>query len=163
MVKWFLDHGADSTLGSPRIRLPKSGLVSDTGCILECAACCSSISTFDLLLERGARLDKIFALDEVAPKEDKIAMMEHLLELGVDVDKFRHNPHHSDQGTPLHRAIRFGRVQSVRFLSERGADPHFKDSPRGCTPLEGTETSASPEIQELVRNAALRGSTDPRT
>lgn len=105
LVKWFLDHGADSTLGPPRIRLPKSGLVSDTGYILECAAYCSSISTFDLLLERGARLDKSFALNEVAPREDKIAMMEHLLELGVDVNKFRYNPYHSDQGTPLHRAL----------------------------------------------------------
>ena len=161
MVKWFLDHGADPTLGPPRIRLPKSGLVSDTGYILERAACCSSISTFDLLLKRGARLDKSFALNEVAPKEDKIAMMEHLLELGVDVDKFRHSPYHSDQGMTLHRAIRFGRVQSVRFLLERG--PHFKDSLSGCTPLEEAETSANPEIQELVRNAALQGSANPRT
>lgn len=73
MVKLFLDHGADPTLGSPRTRLPKSGRVSDTGYVLDCAACCSSISTFDLLLGRGARLDKSFALNEVAPRKTKLS------------------------------------------------------------------------------------------
>jgi hypothetical protein len=47
-------------------------------------------------------------------------------------------------------------VQNLCFLSDRAADPHFKDSPRGFTPLEEVETLASPEIQEQVRNVALR-------
>jgi hypothetical protein len=47
------------------------------------------------------------------------------------------------------------------FLLEEGANPYFKDSPRGRIPLEEAEDSVRseiPEIIELLKNAArLRG------
>lgn len=48
------------------------------------------------------------------------------------------------------------------FLLEEGADPYFKDSPRGRTPLEEAEDSVRseiPEIIELLKNAARLRST----
>jgi ankyrin repeat protein len=80
--------------------------VSDPGYILLHAACISSISTFDLLVAHGARVDKSFALHEAASKGYNIAMMQHLVELGADVNEYQQNLDDSLQGTPLHRAIR---------------------------------------------------------
>jgi ankyrin repeat protein len=84
-------------------------------------------------------------------------MMERLIELGADFNGFEDGPYVSFRGTPLHRAIRPGRVKNVRFLLEKGANPYFKGSPRGRTPLEEAEDSARseiPEIIELLKNAA---------
>jgi ankyrin repeat protein len=77
-------------------------------------------------------------------------MMEHLIELGADLNGFEDGPYVSFRGTPLHRAIRFGRVENVRFLLERRADPYFKDSPRGRTPPEEAGDSVRSEIPEIV-------------
>lgn len=154
LVKWFLSHGADPTLAPPGPGQPKSSLVSNPGYILRLAAYSSSTATIDLLLEHGARLDKSFALNSAAVKENNTAMMEHLIELGADLNGFQGGPYVSFQGTPLHRAIRSGRVENVRFLLEKGADPYFKDSPWGGTPLEEAERFVRPEIIELLKNAA---------
>jgi ankyrin repeat protein len=132
-------------------------LCSNPGYILERAACSSSILTIDLLLEYGARVENSFALNEAASKENNTAMMERLIELGADLNGFEDSPYVSFDGTPLHRAIRSGLMENVRFLLEKGADPYFKDSPWRRTPLEEAENSARseiPEIVELLENAA---------
>lgn len=46
-------------------------------------------------------------------------MMERLIELGADLNGFEDGPYVSFRGTPLHRTIRSGRVENVRF-SVRG-------------------------------------------
>ena len=55
-------------------------------------------------------------------------MMAHLVQLGCDVNKFQYSLYHAFQGTPLHRAVRSGRAENVRFLLEKGADPAHNDS-----------------------------------
>ena len=84
-------------------------------------------------------------------------MMERLIELGADLNGFEDSPYVSFHGTPLHRAIRSGLVDNVRFLLKKGADPYFQDSPWRTTPLKEAENSAwseIPEIIELLENAA---------
>jgi ankyrin repeat protein len=133
--------------------------VPDTGYLLELAAC-SSISTIDLLIEHGAKIDKSFALHAAASTKNNIAMMEHLIELGADVNEYQHSPYYGFQRTPLRHAIRSGRVENIRFPLDKGADPLFGVSARQCTPLEEAEVSAGPEIRELLRDAAHLRSVD---
>jgi ankyrin repeat protein len=151
LVRWFLDNGANPCLTWSR---SSRRLVLDTGYLLEYAACISSISTIDLLIEHGARIDKSFALHAAASKENNIAMMEHLIELGADVNEYQYSPYYSFGGPPLRRAIRSGCVENIRFLLDKGADPLFRDTDRQLTPLEEAEVSAGPEIRELLHDAA---------
>lgn len=62
------------------------------------------------------------------PSSSRIPVLQHLLDLGYD-------PNASDGamlgaralGTPLHWAVRWGRMENARFLLENGADPRGKD------------------------------------
>jgi ankyrin repeat protein len=128
--------------------------VLDTGYLLEYAACISSISTIDLLIEHGARIDKSFALHAAASKENNIAMMEHLIELGADVNEYRDSPYYGSKGPPLRHAIRSRCLENIRFLLDKGADPLFGATDRQFTPPEEAEVSAGPEIRELLHDAA---------
>ena len=163
LVKWFLGHGANPCLGPPRHKGPKYVLVHDAGFILNHAAWSASIATFDLLIAHGARLAESFALNETASKEDGLAMMAHIVELGCDVNKFQHSLYPAFKGTPLHRAVRSGRVENVRFLLEKGADRGHNDSYELRSALEEAATVAKPEITELLRNAGYSVNVDFRT
>ena len=77
-------------------------------------------------------------------------MMEHIVQLGYDVNKFQHSLYRGFQGTPLHRAIRSRSVENVRLLLEKGADPCFNDSHNHLTALEEASGLATPEIRELL-------------
>ena len=151
MVRWFLDNGANPCLAWSR---SSRRLVPDTGYLLERAACSSSISTIDLLIEHGARIDKSFALHAAASKENNIAMMEHLIELGADVNEYRESLYYASEGPPLRQAILSRCVENIRFLLDKGADPLFRATNRQFTPLEEAELSAGPEIRELLHDAA---------
>jgi hypothetical protein len=66
--------------------------VSDPGNILKVAAAYeTSVSTIDLLVQPGARVDKSFTLHVAATRENSIALMEHLVELGADVNEYEFN------------------------------------------------------------------------
>jgi ankyrin repeat protein len=102
--------------------------VSNSGDCLNRAASRSSTAIFDLLLARGAKLENSkplhAAVESMNEDSERIPMMAHLLELGVDVnglDAVRR------LGTPLHHAVHACKIERARFLLERGADPHIKN------------------------------------
>ena len=89
-------------------------------------------------------------------------MMEHLIELGADVNEYRDSLHHGFKGPPLRQAILSRCVENIRFLLDKGADPLFRDTGWQFTPLEEAELSAGPEIRELLHDAArLRVADSP--
>ena len=66
-----------------------------------------------------------FAATSGKPDAEAFIMMEHLLELGVDINGMDEVQGPYGRGTPLHYAAISGRVERVRFLLEHGADPHM--------------------------------------
>lgn len=150
-MKWLLDHGADPNLG-PKVSFQTGGkVVPDSGIALQRAACWSTIQTFDLLLEHGAKPENSFPLHDAAGhrKDESISMMTHLLQLGVDVNgsdiariRFRH-------GSPLHCAVLGEHLGNIEFLLKNGADPNIKDA-YGLTPLEVARRTGNQEIITLL-------------
>lgn len=153
-MQWLLDHGANPNVGPSVVFQMGREAVPDSGMALQLAACWSTISTLDLLLERGAKLEHSFPLHNAAGVGDgRILMMAHLIELGVDVNgldtarvRFRH-------GTPLHCAIGDRNFGTVRFLLNNGADPHVEDV-YGVTPVEAAKKTGNRGIITLLEKAS---------
>ena len=91
------------------------------------AASVSSIVTFDLLIEHGAKGEDSLALHMAAGAgmdDERIPMMAHLIYLGYDVNATDELRGRRAIGTPLHYAISAKSLAKVKFLLERGADPY---------------------------------------
>lgn len=132
-------------------------VVPDSGMALQCVACWSSISTLDLLLEHGAKLENSFPLHTAAGMGDeRIPMMAHLIELGVDVNLLDTERVRYRHGTPLHCAVGQRKFGTVRFLLENGADLHIQDV-YGVTPIEMAKKTGNQEIITLLETAPACG------
>jgi ankyrin repeat protein len=97
---------------------------------LNAAAKCATVLVFDLLLEKGARLERSIPLHMAAGAVDRgdgerIPMVAHLLQLGVDVNGLDDVQGPYRKGTPLDYAIMARNPQMVRFLLENGAGEIF--------------------------------------
>lgn len=174
LVVWLLDHGANpnarggkkrenlrvrkSVFGTPIKRVP-----------LDFAAAFCPPDQVQLLLDRGAKLEKSNALHAAAaasgPGEDgQPPMIEFLLDLGMDINaiEFQNDEALYQRysklrwlGTPLHYAARWGRVDSIKCLLERGADRGAKGSSKSGTPLDWAkravmEREEDPETKDPV-------------
>lgn len=165
-IRYLLSQGADPNLGRPlspqepvswRIRpIPNSGMA------LNAAAASGTPEIFALLLSHGAILSNAIPLHRAAgvrpevPAGSRIPMMEYLLGLGLDVnaidDAARRGAGGQGQyGTPLHYAVRWGRVEEARWLLDNGADPD-KRSPSGITARDWVNRrAAETELANLLR------------
>lgn len=157
-VKWLLDHGASPNMGPCVVFQIGREVVSDSGMALQLAACSSSISTLDLLLEHGAKLENSFPLHDAAGTGDeRIPMMAHLIELGVDVNGLDTARVRYRSGTPLHCAVGGRHIGILRLLLENGADPNIEDV-HGLTPIEAAKKkSGNQEIITLLEKAPTLG------
>lgn len=154
LVRWFLEHGARPDLG-PQLLNPKADSDSrnNSGICLDAAAQNSSILVFDMLLSHGAPRENSVALHVAAGagvSNERIPMMAHLLAIGFDVNGSDVVRGPYAIGTPLHYAIRAGSVEKIKFLLEKGADPH---NPAGLagSPYKMAESSASEDIIALFK------------
>jgi hypothetical protein len=80
----------------------------------------------DLLIERGAKLENSAVLHFAAGGSNEdvehVPVIQHLLELGVDINGTDDVLGSHGVGTTLHWAIRSTKLEIARFLLEKGAD-----------------------------------------
>lgn len=142
----FLDWGADPNALGPDGLTPLDG-----------AAGVATPSTFDLLLAKGAKLRDCYPLHQAVARHGlestAIEMIDHLLDLGVDINaiQFQNHPERvqmidldKDLGTPLHCAARSGSYTRVVHLLEKGADSK-KHSSKGNSVLSWAEEARRPK------------------
>lgn len=132
ILRWFLGQGADPNLGptatkgspgSDDLHIPQSGAA------LEIAVLNKNISSFDILLDHGAKMENALVLHTVCIDRDGlIPMMEHLVRRGADVNKFGYHYFLDHGGTPLLMAAKTGDAEKARWLVEHGADPLIPDA-----------------------------------
>lgn len=157
VTKWLLDHGADPNLGPPLSPQPRSSSVTNSGAALNTAAALSSPATIDLLIQYGAKLENSLplhaaAVSDVKPDGERIPMIAHLLELGVDINGTDEKRGMSAFGTPLLHAVRWGRMETVRFLLMRGADVRVKVLGGEVTALDLARQTGKEELIALVES-----------
>ncbi|MCJ1379688.1 hypothetical protein MMC17_002790 [Xylographa soralifera] len=167
LVRWLLDHGADPNIGAPYTFVPSdSAPVTNSGDALNHAAASLSVATFDLLLAHGARLENSLPLhaaaEVAADAEAVVPMLQHLLSLGVDVNASDHVKGHAGLGTPLHYAIRAGRLAAVGFLVEHGADLAVRNS-HHKTVVEEAQSWGHTQIVELLETALAMEKSESHT
>ena len=152
LVQWFLDHGADPTLRGSRAGVPGAHM-------LEVAAASSSPAVLDVLLEHGLKLEQTDALHSAAgafeARPERLDMMAHLLDLGMDINAIENKGQPSSRGTgkgtPLHSAVYADMKEHVAFLLEKGADKEVRNT-LGQTVLEFAVAQESLQALELLRD-----------
>lgn len=118
------------------------------------AAAISTVKIFDLLLAYGARLEDshpLYAAASGTHSPERVAMMEHLLNLGVDINAQRDPGDYYCSGTALHYAILRCQPDNVRFLIAHGADPGVRNK-GGKTAWECAERHGG-RILDALREA----------
>jgi hypothetical protein len=98
LLLWYVSLGANPNLGPPDTRRkefvsPQDLPVPESGAALEEASRFCDMAIVDILVEHGARLGNSLALHHALMRqEDRIPMMEHLLRLGVDINRSGSQP-----------------------------------------------------------------------
>ncbi|PGH17179.1 hypothetical protein AJ79_01317 [Helicocarpus griseus UAMH5409] len=122
LIKWHLDHGADTSLRD-----------SNRNNVLETAAVYGDLNTVKLLVEYGnmklkdsSALIKATgfrgpAMEAYGPKPNWVELMRYLLDRGADVNRTE-----DLWGRAWHGAIDVGSDEQLRLLLGRGADPDIE-------------------------------------
>ena len=128
LAKWFLKHGAqiDPAPQSSDLSFGNAFTTTSSAC-LDVAAGISSTAVFDLLLEHGAtnaESTPLYSAAGTGMDDERIPMMAYLIEAGYDVNATDEVRKCYAIGTPLHYPIRVQSLTKVKFLLQRGTDPH---------------------------------------
>jgi ankyrin repeat protein len=106
-------------------------LYSNAGDVLNAAASQSSIAMIDLLISHGAKIENSTALNHAASSSnedaERLPIMEHLVELGADINGTNLVGCSSKVGTSLYCTVKEGKPKRARSLLHNGADPHKKN------------------------------------
>ncbi|KAJ6155150.1 hypothetical protein N7470_005716 [Penicillium chermesinum] len=133
MAAWLLDHGAD----------PNRQCVIDLT-PLSLAVESAPISVIQLMLSRGGDTRKGQLLHHAIERHsDNIAVLSLVVEKGAAINSTMYEGHYPSRalfsfmnlGTPLHKAVELGKVDVVRYLVSKGANPSIQDA-KGRTALE---------------------------
>jgi len=140
--------------------------IPNSGTILQSAAQCGNLESFDILIEHGAIFSN-GSLVHAAVKGGSLEMIIHVLELGGCVneqDSFNTmgcGASWGSCGLPLLRAIGDGKTEVVRLLLEKGADCKMKRFRDGMTALEMVkEDWVLSDIRFLVEEAEGRRNSE---
>ena len=156
LTRWFLAHGAKTNeFGKPG------------STILDVAAANSTPAVFDLLIAHSAQLEDSDALHSAAGEREKkpgrVEMMNHLLDLGMDINALGRREYPAGRrigrGTPLQAAVAPQEPDRIQFLIERGADKEVKNT-LGQTPLEYATAKGFATSEALLRGKEKAGLSD---
>lgn len=158
LLRWFLAHGADPNLG------PEQNLKA-----LESAALKGTVEAVQLLLDAGAQNSDgaplYYAAGACPPganyhkgtvrpstefDEDRIPVMELLVERGADVNQ-KLETRHMVPGYPIVHAVMAGAVGRVNWLLEHGADVRLKGAFGSA--VDCANTMGSDEMKRVIRDA----------
>lgn len=120
------------------------------------AAKSDRVEVMPLLVERGARVDadpyRGTPLIWAAAK-GRIAAAKWLIAHGADVNQRATfgGPSHGQGVTALHLAAQSGKLEVVKFLLERGADPTIKDELYGGTALGWAEHGEAADVVAYLK------------
>jgi hypothetical protein len=136
--------------------------IPNSGTILQSAAQCGNIESFDILIEHGAVFSN-GSLVHAAVKGGSLEMIRHVMELGGSVDEqdsfntMGYSASWGSCGLPLLRAIGDGKTEVVRILLEKGADCKMQRHRDGMTALEMVKKNwVLSDIRYLVEEAEDR-------
>ena len=150
LVRWFVSKGADG----PDACAPLNGLSPIM------AACQSApLQTIQFLHAHGGTLSECLHYAAESRCEDRLAVMEYLLDEGADVHAIHWSSHKPSYdrwiffglGTPLHHAAKSGFADRVELLLRRGSDAGVLDS-NGKTALEVARERGFPKIVTILTN-----------
>ncbi|KAJ5630516.1 uncharacterized protein N7484_010616 [Penicillium longicatenatum] len=164
LLKWFLDHGANPNLGSQE---------HPTFCkAVEAAAETGTVEAVRMLLDAGAHMDNggpLYYAAGVCPPgenpymgtvspstdfdEDRIAVMELLVERGANVNQ-KLETRHMVPGYPLVIAVMAGAVGRVKWLLEHGADVRLKGAFGSA--VDYANGMGSDEMKRVIGDAVER-------
>ncbi|KUJ15412.1 ankyrin [Mollisia scopiformis] len=149
-VKWFLDHGVDPSIPCARgWNLPMLATNNDPD---------KAIAILKLLLSHGAELDPkaaMFAME----RPGGLPIVKFLIEEGMDVNVVlpKTGRHCRGMGRPgsfprtlLLCAVRWEKIEIVKFLSDEGADKNL--SPDGFSATDCARNHGCTDIYELLSN-----------
>lgn len=145
LLSWFLAHGANPNLGPQKDFHDRHGSSDTESCTtLESAAAHGSVEAVRMLLNAGARIQNgtplHFAAGVCPPgtnphagrvkpskvfDEDRIPVMQLLVENGADVNHKAETRHMNPQYAIVH-AVMAGAIERVKWLVKHGADPSLK-------------------------------------
>lgn len=154
LSRWLLDRGANSSARGDMDITPTSA-----------ATVIGSISTINLLLERGAGIGNGQLLHYAMQRhdEDALELVELLLDLGCPINSimFQDDPQSwamyraGGAGTPLCKAAERGRADIVAYLLRRGADPTIRHS-NGQTVIQVAKNNGYSEVAKILENAEIK-------
>jgi len=161
LLKWFLAHGANPNFD------PRQGLN-----VLETAAGSGTVEAVRILLDAGAHISNgapLYYAAGVCPPganphmgtvrpiigfdEDRIPVMELLVERGADVNQ-KLETRHMVPGYPIVHAVMAGALGRVRWLLEQGADVRLKGAFGSA--VDYADTMGNDEMKRVIRDAVGR-------
>ena len=131
-ASWLLENGADPNIGNRAESKDPDSNIPDiwNPDVIEMAASCCDISSFDLILAHGAILEHSIPLHAIAlgilPPEHFLEphdMIDYLQSIGYDINGIQVFDHPYPAMTPLEIAIEHSTIEMVRMLLEHGANP----------------------------------------
>jgi ankyrin repeat protein len=124
------------------------------------AMCLASLDTIKLLFDRGGNIKRGQLLHNAVQRAspDAPELVSSLLDKGISINEIQyqnHAPSWRDRfpfglGTPLHYAAQEGKVELVKLLLSRGADPTVKNT-KGRTVLQSAEFYRQAQVVELLQ------------
>jgi hypothetical protein len=160
LVNLLCDYGANpdaamgAALGHGEIEAVKALIERGARVDLRVAAATGRLEDARRTAASASAEDRHFALAWAA-QFGHVAIVKLLLDLGEDPNRFNPQGAHS-HSTPLHQAALAGHGDTVRLLTEHGANLDIKDILWGGTPADWADHAGHPELATYLRPSGSR-------